>query len=103
MTNKKIELVDGVEKNLKFPKTFNIPTKQEILRLKINDYVKVGFIHSKKNEDEFSERMWIKIDKINNDDFEGLLYNDPVICKDLEFEDRICFETKNILDIIYEN
>lgn len=91
-------LVDAKKKNMESPRSFEVPSKAEIKSLKSGDYVKLTF-----QEEVNSERMWVKIISIGDDNFHGMLINEPVNLTSIKVEDMVIFNTKNILDVLYEN
>lgn len=96
----KYYLVNAVERNKKFPKSFIIPNKDDINNLNLDDNVKLIF--------DDKERMWVKITEILSTQKNGIrtikklkgkLNNNPVIVKIPENE-YIEFEPKHIIDIM---
>jgi len=92
-------LVDAKKKNIEHPNSFEIPSKAEINSLKSGDYVKLIF----EEEGANSERMWVKIMSIGNDNFHGVLMNDPFNLTSIKDGDLVVFNSKNIIEVIYEN
>lgn len=88
-------LIDAVERNRLHPNTFHIPSTEEIMQLKKNDYAKVGF----EEEGKLSEKMWVEINRIDGGKFEGKLNNDPFNLETIKDGDAVHFESKHILAI----
>lgn len=86
-------LIDGEEMNKQHSDTFEIPHKLRILNLKENQYVKLGF----QEEGKKTERMWVLITKINDDNFEGTLDNEPFNLETIRHNDTVKFNSKHIL------
>lgn len=96
-------LIDGVEQNRQNPKTFEIPTPNQKLNLKVGDYVKLGFqCDPEANCPVAAERMWLEIINIDGDDFEGILKNDPYFLNqyaNLHCNNNVYFNSCHILAI----
>ncbi len=97
-------LENAVVLNKQFPRTFLIPTNQEILNLKIGTLVKLIFIMKKplKNGCQ-AERIWVKITNIESESFTGILDNDPYYLKSIGSGDTITFKAENIAAIYVES
>jgi uncharacterized protein YegJ (DUF2314 family) len=89
-------LLNGIEQHLKHPDTFEIPTELDITFLEVEDYVKLCF----EEEGRASERMWVTITKIDEDNFTGTLDNEPFELKSVKLGDTINFKAKNIIGIL---
>lgn len=89
MVKKKYTLTDAIKQNKKYPKSFWIPSSKDIKELKKNSFAKVIFNNK--------ERMWVKITKINGDNFVGELDNVPVSVP-LSYGDVIHFNKKHIIN-----
>jgi len=92
-----MKLVDGVRRNTRYPKTFHIPSKEEKAALKPGDWAKVGFIFS--NGDV--ERMWVRIETIENGVLQGTLDNEP-LNGEAHLGDRVTFHERHVLGILPE-
>ena len=89
-------LIDGVKRNEENPKTFHIPSKEEIGQLKKGDHVKLGF-----EEEGNCERMWVKIvDIVGEDHFVGMLDNQPLGLETIKLHDVVEFEANQIINIL---
>ncbi len=95
----KYYLENAFELNKEYPNTFEIPSKKEIESLKVNDLVKLIFVEENDNPETMPERMWVKIIKINKDNFIGILDNDPYYIESVKYGDEIVFKIENIIDI----
>lgn len=75
-----------------------IPTKEEISQIKKGNLVKLAFV----DNDDNLERMWVKVLKIDNSFYSGLLDNEPHYIENLELGKEIYFHKNNIYDIDFE-
>lgn len=98
LRSKGVKLLDAVKHHLKYPETFEIPSEDEILDIRIGYYVKLIFIPLSGITN--SEKMWVKVDKINEGHFKGTLSNTPFSIASLNFGDVIEFNSSNIISII---
>jgi hypothetical protein len=100
----RVNLLDAEKMNRENPKTFPIPSKEELDGVKVGDFIKVGFIVDDTNctPGRFRvgvERMWVIVERITEGGFEGELNNDPVFIN-LTCGDKIeNILRKNVLDI----
>ena len=99
----KYYLENAFELNKEYPNTFEIPSKKEIESLKVNDLVKLIFVEENDNPETMPERMWVKIMKINKDNFIGILDNYPYYIESVKYGDEIVFKIENIIDILIKN
>ncbi|MGN1223507.1 MAG: DUF2185 domain-containing protein [Ruminococcus sp.] len=98
--DKNYYLEDAQERHRKHPRTFDIPTEEEIEALQVNDLVKLIFSFPEQLENGCcAERMWVCITEITEDGFCGELDNHPYYLKDLKAGDRITFQKKHIAAI----
>lgn len=75
-----------------FPTTFDVPSKEQIAKIKEGTYCKLCF-----ND---KERMWVKITEvISEGNFKGVLDNNPVTIKDLSLGDVVEFSACNVYSI----
>lgn len=95
----KYYLENAFELNKEYSDTFEIPSKKEIESLKVNDLVKLIFVEENDNPETMPERMWVKIIKINKDNFIGILDNNPYYIESVKYGDEIVFKIENIIDI----
>lgn len=116
-----LEYENAQEMAISYPETFKAPSKDDLDRLKVGDFVKVcikipqtvenlkklalkipTLVKTKKETSNInlpeSERFWVKISRIENDDIEGNVYND-LIFLDLDFKDEIKFKKDNVYSI----
>lgn len=63
--------------------------------IKVGDSVKIHF-----EEEHAGEFMWVKVEKINGDIFEGILNNDPVLMNNVCYGDRVMFTKEEVCDRI---
>lgn len=93
-------LEDAVRLNRESPRTFLIPSKEEIDNLEISSLVKLIFVMKQPQKDGCrAERMWVKITEKQGDIFEGVLNNDPYFLKTIKYGDKISFRRENIASI----
>lgn len=88
-----------------YPNTFEAPSKHDLVKLKVKDFVKICIKIPKKAEASNinfeSERFWVEITKIEDDYIEGKVSND-LVCLDLKYQELINFKKENIYSI-YNN
>ena len=91
------KMVDGVRQNKRHPETFSVPNRGQKVAVKVQDYVKIGFI-----VENGTHRMWVSVTKIEGRKYFGILHNEPmgVDSKILKYGDKVEFESRHILDII---
>lgn len=65
--------------------------------LRINDYVQLRFIGHDPIGVQHSERMWVKINEINDETFIGELENDPAFIANLPCGQILTFRKENII------
>ncbi|WP_340199623.1 DUF2185 domain-containing protein [Ascidiimonas sp. W6] len=93
------KLIDAEELAKEYKYTFYKPSKEITQKLKIGNLVKLIFYFESINEEHPSaERMWVKITKINDNQFAGTLDNHPFYIHELQAGDIINFEHKHIID-----
>lgn len=92
-------LENALKLHEEYTDTFEISSKEEIDSLKINDLVKLIFTEENDNPEIMPERMWVKITEINEDNFKGILDNDPYYLKSIKCGDEVVFKSENIIDI----
>ncbi len=101
------KLVDGVRQNKKHPETFSIPSRSDKLKIRTGVYVKICFINPDKHKycsGRMDERMWVMVEKeVSPRKYQGSLHNDPASFqrKVLKYGDKVIFESRHILDIIW--
>lgn len=90
-------LENVIEKNKELPRTFLIPSQEEIEKLKIGDLVRLFFVMETPHENGCrAERMWLEITHIENGVFTGNLNNQPCYLKSISVGDEITFKAENI-------
>ncbi|MCY9738149.1 DUF2314 domain-containing protein [Paenibacillus alvei] len=90
------KLIDGVKMNEQYPESFKIPSKSDIRNLEVGNHVKLGF----EEDGKHTERMWVLLTRIDGDDFEGILDNDPFNLETIKCGDLVKFNSKHILSTI---
>lgn len=93
-----VDLIDGVERNRKNPRTFSIPTLQERTGIEPGTYVKVGVEKRGGN----GERFWVKVSGMRGEEYEGIIDNDLVYTEQhgLEYRDVILFGPEHVLGLL---
>ena len=76
--------------------SFELPEREELLRLKIGDWIKLFFVEP---NGQGGERMWVIITKMdkNGEAWEGKLNNDPVTLR-MKYGEKISFHPLDIID-----
>lgn len=98
--NSEYYIEDAVKQNKINPRTFLIPSKEEIDNLEVENLVKLIFVMKRPQTNGCrAERMWVKIKFIDNDKFIGVLDNDPYYLKTIKSGDEITFQSNNIASI----
>lgn len=90
-----MKLLNAQMMHIKNPKTFSIPSPEELQSIAVGDHVKLGFLASHTNLGPGAERMWVLVTAPG----EGTLANDPVILN-LKFGNPVKFHTNNVLSIM---
>ncbi|KQL18804.1 DUF2314 domain-containing protein [Cytobacillus solani] len=91
------KLMNAVVQNKLHPNTFEIPTKSDIAKIKIDTYVKLCFEEVGKQ----SERMWVLVTFADGENFNGVLHNQPVGLRSVKHGDVVKFKHYNILSAPY--
>lgn len=78
--------------------TFEVPTREELLDVKIGDFVKVIF----RDSQDFGERMWMLVTKCDEgDEWEGELNNHPVLMEaEIACGDLVKFHPYDVISIM---
>lgn len=92
---KKAEFVDAQEMHRKNPKTFEVPSDEELSNIKVGGHVKVCAER---------ERFWVKVTKVENKTIQGEVDNELVSSDEhnLFLGDEIEFHFDNVYSI-YDN
>jgi hypothetical protein len=85
--------VDAVQMNKKYPNTFQLPLRKDILKLEAGNYVKICH-----NE----ERFWVIVKEIDGDKIKGIVNNDLVCEQPFKCDDTIEFEKRHIYQVAME-
>jgi uncharacterized protein YegJ (DUF2314 family) len=97
---KNYNFVNAQEMHKLHPKTFEVPSDEELNNIKIGDFVKICIYG--KLEPDFSdidnERFWVEVTEINNDEIIGTVDNELVEV-DLKYGEKIKFKKENIYSI----
>lgn len=88
------------ELNRQNPRTFLIPTQEEIDKIEIGGLVKLIFAMEKPQKNGCqAERMWVEVIEKNDIVFHGKLDNDPYYLTTIKCGDNITFKAENIAGI----
>jgi uncharacterized protein YegJ (DUF2314 family) len=91
-----VELINAQQMHLKNPKTFEVPSEEDLDKIKQHDTVKVSV---------GEERFWVEIIRIENDELIGIVVN-QLICTDVHglcFGDTITLHKYNVYSISSNN
>ena len=87
-------MIDGVELNLQYPETFDIPHPLKRTSAKIGDLVKIGVESTERS----GERFWVGIvSRIDDGRYVGLVDNDLEDGWGFNYNDHVFFESRHIL------
>ena len=93
-------LENAIEQNKLFPRTFLVPSLDELKSLKAGTLVNIIFVFEKELKNGCNaERIWVEITDIQDGKFRGVLDNDPYFLKSIKRGDKITFETSNIASV----
>lgn len=62
--------------------------------VKVGEFAKIRF---EAENGLTSESMWIKVTKVNGDELEGVLDNDPIFIKSVKYGDIVKFKKEGVL------
>lgn len=85
-------LADAQQRHDEFPQSFHVPSDADLRAVKVGDHVKLIF----EGDDGPSERMWVRVTKIEGDQYAGALDNQPFIMTHLSLGTTIHFERRHI-------
>lgn len=89
MRKKKIKFIDAQKMAKENPDSFYAPSFDELNEIKKGSLVKVA---------TGGERFWVKVISVNDNKITGTVNNDLVFTE-LDFEDEVKFEKKNVYGI----
>jgi hypothetical protein len=99
MKNNKWSLEDAQKLADMNPDSFYKPSKEEVLKLKRGNLVKLIFnTNSDAPYCPSAERMWVGVTKVNKKGFVGQLGSMPCSIDNLKYGDKIIFEAKHIIE-----
>lgn len=102
MTEKTWWLRDIGESKTNYPYTFYKPSDAILEKIEPGSCVKLIFEFSPPSSDGCSaERMWVRVTQREKESYQGTLENQPKFISDLNQNDLISFESKNIADTEY--
>jgi hypothetical protein len=85
------------EQNKKYPRTFLIPSQEDIDNIKEGTLVKLVFVMEKALENSCrAEKMWVKVESIHHGTYTGILDNDPYYIMSIKAGAKIMFNSSNI-------
>lgn len=87
-----LHLVDVGERNRRHPRTFEVPTAEELDAVGVGDLVKLIW---EVGATGLSERMWVRVTVTVGSRFTGVLDNDPVALEGLLHADQVVKFTRN--------
>lgn len=93
-------LEDVVLINKKYPRTYLIPTQEEIDNIQIGMLVKLVFLMEKMENGCGGERMWVEVTERKDNAFSGVLTNAPCYIESVKAGDTITF-CRNHIAAIY--
>ena len=88
-------LGSGVERNLEYPETFEIPSAEDTLAIEPGAVVKLMF----EMKDGWCERMWVTVSSVSKRHLMGTLVNQPIGIPRLSNGDVIKFTHGHVIDI----
>ena len=91
-------LDNAEEVHKQHPDTFWIPTQNIRENLQVGQLVKLLFRISNGSEDQV-ERMWVEITKKFDDEYEGILDNDPYCTKKITAGLKVNFQAKHVIEV----
>ena len=92
-------LDNGLALHEAFPSTFEIPPAKERQSLKPGDQAKLIF-RIVDGEKVTVERMWVKIKSVRDQEYSGVLDNDPYCTDEIQSGMPVCFEPDHIIQIL---
>lgn len=84
------------------PYTFFLPTPDEIMALRPGDLVKLTIKGSPPGVEYDAERMWVILDSLGPEEWQGRLDNQPSDMPQLQPGARIGFQPYHIIDLLFE-
>ena len=81
--------------------SFELPSREELLNIKPGDFVQLIF-YDGDGENNYGERMWVKVTKIEGTYGVGKLENVPFVIESLKFGDQVKFHLGDVIDILKE-
>lgn len=91
-----IRLLNGEVRHTANPRSFHIPTRAEREGVAVGGFVKCMF-----HDGTFTERMWVKVTRRNDDgSYTGELNNDPAQITAIKCGDPVTLSPEHIIDIL---
>lgn len=87
-------LIDAEERNKKYPETFHIPSREDIVKVEKGIFVKLIF-----SEGKNFERMWVRVTHKIGNDFKGVLSSKPSKLISIKDGELVLFKSNNIVEI----
>ena len=88
-------LGSGVQRNLAYPETFEIPSEEQKLGIEPGAVVKLMF----EMRDGWCERMWVNVSSVGKRHLTGTLVNCPIGIPRLAPGDAVKFKPDHVIDI----
>jgi len=100
LRKKEYHLENACEMNRINPRSFIVPSTDEIADLRVGDLVRLIFVFNKERSDGCrAERMWVVIRSAEDGVFTGVLDNEPRFLKTVRCGDSIHFSAEHIATI----
>jgi hypothetical protein len=92
----KIELVNGISQNRKYPNSFKMPSLDVKSKLKVGDLVKVS-------DELYNERFWVEIlEFVSEELIIGRIDNELIMEQPYTLNHKIFLSLENIIDIAFK-
>ena len=78
--------------------SFKIPARSTRSTLRVGDLAKLVFVFPSTSGPPNGERMWVKIERVEDGRYRGRLWNMPVLIQDLKADDPIAFGPEHVAD-----
>lgn len=92
------KFIDGKERHDMYPKTFSVPSDDELDKLKVGDTVLIGFDVVEDSESD-GESLKCTVTEIRGESIKAVLKDSSSYYDDLKAGISVSFDKKNILDI----
>lgn len=89
MAKRRSRLRDAQAMHRKHPKTFDVPSKEKLAKIKKGDTVKISACN---------ERFWVKVSSVQGGKVCGIVDN-RTSCPGFEYGKKVCFQKKHIYNV----